>query len=245
MRPLAASRRGANLAAAKGRKPPKLVHKLMFSMPPGTPPDKVLAAVRDFAREQFALQHRYALVLHTDESHPHVHLVLKAISEQGVQLEHSEGHAASWRSEFARNLRLHGVPANATERAVRGESKRPKKDGIYRAGLRGDSSYQRAQAEAVAAELLNGKMAFEARKNTLLKTRHAVDRGWHGVAATLRRDGYLDLADDVRRFISAMPRAQTDKEQLAAALIASVKDQRLPSGSQHPEAESLIQHRHR
>jgi len=32
-------RRQANLAATKGRKPPKLVHKLMFSMPPGTPPD--------------------------------------------------------------------------------------------------------------------------------------------------------------------------------------------------------------
>jgi hypothetical protein len=79
-------RRQADLAATKGRKPPKLIHKLMFSMPPGTPPDKVLAAVRNFAREEFALQHRYALVLHTDEPHPHVHLVLKAISEQGVRL---------------------------------------------------------------------------------------------------------------------------------------------------------------
>jgi hypothetical protein len=30
-------RRQADLAATSGRKPPKLVHKLMFSMPPGTP----------------------------------------------------------------------------------------------------------------------------------------------------------------------------------------------------------------
>ena len=79
-------RRKGNLASLRSRKPPKLVHKLMFSMPPGTSPQKVLAAVRNFAREEFYGQHRYALVLHTDEPHPHVHLVLKAVSEQGVRL---------------------------------------------------------------------------------------------------------------------------------------------------------------
>jgi hypothetical protein len=52
----------------------------------GTPTDKVLGAVRNFAREEFYGQHRYALVLHTDEPQPHVHLVLKAVSEQGVRL---------------------------------------------------------------------------------------------------------------------------------------------------------------
>jgi hypothetical protein len=73
-------RRQPTLAATKGRQPPKLVHKLMFSMPPGTPPDKVLAAARNFEREEFWGQHRYAFVLHTDEPHPHVHLVLKAVN---------------------------------------------------------------------------------------------------------------------------------------------------------------------
>ena len=94
-------RRQATLAATKGRKPPKLVHKLMFSMPPGTPPDKVLGAVRNFAREEFWGQHRYAFVLHTDEPHPHVHLVLKAVSEQGVRLNIKKATLRHWRSEFA------------------------------------------------------------------------------------------------------------------------------------------------
>jgi Relaxase/Mobilisation nuclease domain len=60
------------------RRSPKLVHNLIFSMPPGTSPQTVLAAVRKFAVNEFAFQHRYALVLHTDEPHPHVHLVVKA-----------------------------------------------------------------------------------------------------------------------------------------------------------------------
>jgi hypothetical protein len=60
------------------RRSPKLVHNLIFSMPPGTSPNRVLAAVRKFAVSEFAFQHRYALVLHTDVAHPHVHLVVKA-----------------------------------------------------------------------------------------------------------------------------------------------------------------------
>src|SRR5208337_1300942 len=120
----------------------------------GTPPEKVLAAVRNFAREEFWGQHRYAFVLHTDEAHPHVHLVLKAISEQGVRLNIKRATLRHWRSEFARNLRLLGIDANATERAVRGEIRTSKKDGIYRASQRGDSTYVRSQIEAAAAELL-------------------------------------------------------------------------------------------
>src|SRR5690606_14193374 len=114
----------ANLTALPDRQPRKLVHKLVFSMPPGTPPQKVLSAVRNFAREEFHGQHRYAMVLHSDEPHPHVHLVLRAISEEGVRLNIRKGTLRHWRSQFARHLRGLGVAANATERAVRGEGRK-------------------------------------------------------------------------------------------------------------------------
>jgi len=42
-----------------GRKPAKLLHNVILSMPRGTSPEKLLAASRDFAREEFALRHRY------------------------------------------------------------------------------------------------------------------------------------------------------------------------------------------
>lgn len=116
----------------------KLVHKLLFSMPAGTPPQKVLAAVKNLAREEFGLKHRYAMVLHTDEPHPHVHMVLKAVSEQGVRFHIRKQALRHWRQEFAKHLRALGVEANATERAVRGETRQAKKDGIYRASLRGE-----------------------------------------------------------------------------------------------------------
>jgi hypothetical protein len=63
-----------------GPKPSKLVHNIVLSMPAGTSPTGVLDASRAFAREQFGLKHRYAMVLHTDQPHPHVHLVVRAMS---------------------------------------------------------------------------------------------------------------------------------------------------------------------
>jgi hypothetical protein len=45
----------------QARRAPKLVHKLVFSMPAGTPADKVLLATQRFCREQLALRHRYAI----------------------------------------------------------------------------------------------------------------------------------------------------------------------------------------
>jgi hypothetical protein len=220
-------RRQASLAATKGRRPPKLVHKLMFSMPPGTPPDKVLGAVRNFAREEFWGQHRYALTLHTDEPHPHVHLVMKAVSEQGVRLNIKKATLRHWRAEFARNLRVLGVEANATDRAVRGETRKARKDGIYRASLRGDSSYLRSQAEAVAAELLKQKASVESGKRKLVETRKVIEGGWRSIANRLAEDGRDDLARDVQRFVSGMPPATTERETLADELRQRLRDQRV------------------
>ena len=122
-----------------GPKPAKLVHKVNLSMPKGTPAEKLLLACRDFAREEFALKHRYALVLHTDRNHPHVHLVIKDVSEEGNLLNIRKATLREWRGLFARHLRAHGIAANATDRAVRGPTWSSFKDGIHRASLRGDS----------------------------------------------------------------------------------------------------------
>jgi hypothetical protein len=224
-------RRQSDLDARRSRSP-KLVHKLMFSMPAGTQPKKVLAAVKNFAREEFALRHRYTMVLHTDEPHPHVHLVLKAVSEQGVRLNIKKATLRHWRSEFARNLRLLGVEANATERAVRGETRNFKKDGIYRASLRGASTYVRAQAEPVAAELLKGNTRVEPGKHTLVETRRQIENGWRSVANQLAKDGHHDLAGDVQRFVDRMPAPRTDREHIAAKLVERVREPRVRD--QHP-----------
>ncbi len=216
-------RRQGDLNTSNGRQAPKLVHKLMFSMPPGTPPDKVLAAVRNFAREEFWGKHRYAMALHTDEPHPHVHVVLKAVSEQGVRLNIKKATLRPWRSQFSHHLRQLGVAANATERAVRGESRSAMKDGIYRANRRGASSYLRTRAEIVANELATSSAVRpEAGKLTLLETRDAIQRGWRSVADKLAQQVDRQLAADVTRFSEHFERPLTDREWMAQGLLPQV-----------------------
>src|SRR5438067_4968177 len=204
-------RRESNLASVTGRSP-KLVHKIMLSMPPGTPAKGVLEAARNFAREEFALKHRYALVLHTDEPHPHVHLVAKAVSEQGVRLNIRKATLREWRREFARHVREQGIAANATERAVRGESRTHKTDGIYRATLRGDSTHTRARGESVASELLNGKLHAEPGKSKLIETRKEVERSWRAIGDILTAQGHPELAAQIHRFLAQLPPLRTERE---------------------------------
>ncbi len=91
----------------------------------------MLTAVRKLATCEFALKHRYAMVLHTDNAHPHVHLVVKAMGEQGHRLNIRKAMLRDWRQQFAANLREQGVAANATERAVRGVANTRKSDGSF------------------------------------------------------------------------------------------------------------------
>ena len=209
------NRRDSKLYAGKGRAP-KLVHKIILSMPPGTPANGVLEAARNFAREEFALKHRYALVLHIDEPHPHVHLVVKAVSERGVRLNISKAILRDWRRAFAWHLREQGIAANATERAVRGQTQTPKLDAIHRAARRGVSSHMRVRVHSVAAELATGGLWAEPKKSQLLRTRRAVERGWQSVADAFAATGRLELAIQVKRFMSEMLPVMTEKERIAA-----------------------------
>lgn len=211
-------RRRADLGPRGDRSPPKMVHKILFSMPPGTPADKVLDAVKNFAREEFALKHRYAMVLHTDEPHPHVHMVVKAMSEQGVRLNIRKATLRDWRSKFADQLRREGVAANATERAVRGLSRITKMDGIFRAHLRGESRHTRERAYSVASELQKGSITVEPGKSKLRETRRTVHEGWRAVSGILVSEGQPQLAAQVRRFAAHMPPPLTEREAIATAL---------------------------
>lgn len=218
----------SDLSAAMGREPPKLVHKLMFSMPPGTPARGVLVAARNFLREEFALKHRYAFVLHTDEPHPHVHAVVKAVSEQGVRLNIRKATLRRWRQEFARHLREQGIGANATERVVRGESRTHKPDGVFRAMQRGASTHMRERSEAVAAEILDRHLRIEPGKSKLVETRKAIERGWAAMSALLVQQGRPVLAAEIRRFVGEMLPPRTEKEWIAEDLFGQTRKPKEP-----------------
>lgn len=221
---------------------PKLVHNIVLSMPRKTPADAMLAAAQRFAREEFALQHRYAMVLHTDQDHPHVHLVVKAEHEYepGQRLNIRKATLRRWREAFAAALREQGVAANASSLAARGRTRTGKKDPIYRrmkaqapnasegrqARLGGKSpvgsSFMRQKVEAIAAELRQGRLTPESGQQRLRATREEVTRRWQAAIQVLRDQGEAQLASEVEQFVKSLPAVRTEKELIAAGLLAEL-----------------------
>jgi hypothetical protein len=213
----------------------KLVHNIVLSMPAGTPPDKVRAAARVFARENFALQYRYAMVLHTDQPHPHVHLVVKCEHEfePGKRLYIRKDTLRQWREQFAALMREQGVAANATPRQVRGQTRKPYRDAIHhrlralrafgqlppsdRTGHRPPktSTFMRAKLESLLRALRSGRGAVDDGQEKMRYTRREVVADWRATADALRRRGEADLADQVDRFTARMPAVQTDAQWIA------------------------------
>jgi hypothetical protein len=211
----------------------KLVHNIVFSMPPPTPPAKVLAAAKHFAQEKFGLQHRYAMVLHTDQPNSHVHMVVKAESELGHRLHIDKPMLRQWREDFAQAMREQGIAANATPRVIRGKNKGKTPDPIFRAQRRGESRVFRERARSVAQELARTKTISDPARSKVTETRRNVRAGWEKVAAALEAQGEIELGGDVRYFAKTLPRAMTDREQLATQLLEHMRTARSHGSREH------------
>jgi hypothetical protein len=207
------------------RRPAKLVHNIVLSMPAPTHPDLVLAAARKFARQKFA-QHRYAMVLHTDQKHPHVHLVVKAENELGRRLHIDKQLLRDWREDFAQLMREQGVAANATPRAIRGQNKRKLRGEMFKAQRYGNSTVMRDRVIGIAEELSRTKTIADPARERLLETRKSLVSTWMKAAEVLDAQGEVVLAGDVRYFAGHLPTVLTDRQALAAQLIKITEERR-------------------
>ena len=190
-----------------------------------TPPEKVLKAAKTFAREKFGLQHRYAMALHTDQDHPHVHLVVKAEGQDGRRLHIDKAMLREWREHFAQLMRDQGVAANATPRVMRGRTKAFTKDRVYRTPP-SNSRALRDRVRSVASELNETGTIRDPARPKLVATRKSIVDGWMGIAARLDAQGEIVLAGDVRYFASNLPKVLTDREKLAVQFLKHQELQR-------------------
>ena len=200
-----------------GRTPtPKLVHNIVLSMPARTPPEKLLAACRAFAREEFGLQHRYALALHTDQDHPHVHLVVSAHRNEGGRLNIRKTDLRRYREQFARQLRAQRIEANATPAQIRGRLSHHVNDGRYRAAQRGESRMEWQQAWRVADAALSASAEKDSQQAVV--TANSVERDWLATGAVLERQGLGALAAEVERFRESLGVASAGPDRAGLGL---------------------------
>jgi len=178
---------------ASGRRAATLTHHIVLSMPAETPPERLLEAAKGFAREEFAMQHRYAMALHTDQDHPHVHMVVRAMGNNGRRLRIDKQKLRDWRSQFAEQLRAQGIEANATPAWVRGRLSKGPRDGLYRAAMRGAvrGTWEKSGRGPINEQGLLPKASA---------TQNAVQEAWRDLRYRLIAEGEHDLADEVRWF---------------------------------------------
>jgi hypothetical protein len=99
---------------------------IVFSMPADTDEVGLKRAVRALAATEFE-GHQYVMAYHTPASdpdpnpprHPHIHLSVRMQGRDGRRLNPRKADLQRWRGGFARELRAHGIEANATSRLSR------------------------------------------------------------------------------------------------------------------------------
>ena len=242
------------------RRQPRQAFNIVLSMPARTPPDKVLKAVKKFAREEFAHQHRYAMALHAEQKdghgkHPHVHLVVKAEHEyEGPRLNPRKADLQRWREAFAAALNELGVSATATRRDDRGKSKTAKSTPIYRAAQRepkpardrgtapsrteaGDSVFMRRKLEAIKRELRgSGQIVDPDAYRALMNVRAQVNERYGQAIDWLRQQGREEEARRFEAMQRDLPPVRSEKQVLAEQMAAGQQ----PMPHRGPEADRTL-----
>ncbi len=203
---------------------------LILSMPAGTDALALRDAARAFAAAEFAEEHDYLLVLHTDTAHPHVHLTVRARSDLGPRLSPKKTDLEAWRQAFAQALRERGVEAEATPRRARGVTRKPERPALRR--LRERHEHRLGALGRVAREKLHeaallafgGAIAPTPWERRITERQSRVRRLFLAQAKLLRRaDDPADqaLGAEVESFVKGLPAPDTERLVLARALRAA------------------------
>ena len=215
---------------------------LIFSMPEGTDPEKVLGAVRALAHAELSDNHDYVLALHTDTPRPHVHLTVQAEGLDRTRFNPRPVQLNRFRERFARELRARGVAAEATPRRARGRGIAGSSMALVklRARLRTEGSRQISQSDRRTNEQAIAVARSEDQLPPFIAAGtvrwREIRRAYEQTAAALDATGQSDdraLASDVRAFLDKHQGMNATPEVFAAHH-AQMLNRTLPSTGVKP-----------
>ena len=202
-------------------------HSIVLSMPAQTDPLVLRDAARAFAAETFAERHDFVFVLHTDAGHPHVHLAVRSLGDNGERLNPKKADLEAWRQTFARCLRERGIEAEATPRRARGVTRKPERTAVRKLRERlGADGRPRVVVGAYkeAAQAAFGKVEAKpwdiatARRQAQTRARYLAEARLL-MASTDEAD--RALGREVEAFVRGMPQPDTQRLALARELRAA------------------------
>lgn len=210
---------------------------LIFSMPAGTDPDKVLGAVRASAHAELSDNHDYVMALHTDTPRPHVHLTVQAEGLDRKRFNPRPVQLHRLRERFARELRERGVAAEATPRRARGRGVVGSSMALVKLRARLASGTSRVMTDA-DRRTNQQAIAVATGQATLPEFVAAGSRRWQAIraaygqaAAALDATGATEdreLASDVRGFLDKRQGVNATPEVFAALHRRNLETERKP-----------------
>jgi hypothetical protein len=217
---------------------------LIFSMPEGTDPDKVLGAVRALALAELSDNHDYVLALHTDTPRPHVHLTVQAEGLDRKRFNPRPVQLNRFRERFARELRARGVAAEATPRRARGQGIAGSSMALVklRARLRAEGSRRitdadrRTNEQAIAVARSQDQLPPFIAAGTFRW--QAIRRAYEQTATALDATGQAhdrELAKDVRTFLDKHRGMNATPEVFAAHFARIMAVEKSKAGPAAPE----------
>lgn len=217
----------ADLSERRRRTTTPLSRALVLSMPAGTDPYALRDAARAFAQRAFGERFEWAMALHTDEPHPHVHLTVRALGTDGARLNPKKADLQAWRALFAEALRDRGVEAEATPRRARGVSRKAERGPLRRirqrfaAGVGAMARVERSAWRAAAADLAGGPAAARDWDAALSARQARVRALYLGQARLLQgaeRPEDRALGQALEAFVRGMPAPETRGQAYARRL---------------------------
>jgi type IV secretory pathway VirD2 relaxase len=235
---------GADWAAEdlRRRDDASLSISIVLSMPPGTSIVRTRDAARTFAQEVFGERFDYVFALHTDAGHPHVHLAVRSLGEDGMRLNPRKADLEHWRQVFAQKLRDRGVEAEATPRRSRGVVRKPERMPVrklrerHEAG-RGEAPRVLRSAFDEAGRIVQGAAVTRPWERSILERQQAVRRTYLATAQALARSedpADRALAGEVRAFVQAMPPPATRRNLLVNAIRSLAREAAPPTPTRTP-----------
>lgn len=173
---------------------------LVLSMPPGTNPEAVKKAAREFACDQFG-DHQYAFVQHLDEKHPHVHLCVMMKNEFGRRVDPRKSVLFEWRLRFAEKMREQGVECAATRRVHRGKAQKSEHSTLRHMRKRGAvPTIYRQQAIELTQAIKSSSRPIHPFLREQVETRNIVSTEYGKIAKELYKMGAKAEARILRGF---------------------------------------------
>lgn len=196
---------------------------MVFSMPPGTDPEQVREAVRDLAESDMA-NRRWVMALHTDEAHPHVHLIIAGRDNDGRRFNPDRTFLQHCRERFAENLRARGIEADATPRKARGYPPKTDPTPVVKMRERGVvPDADKARSDMIASKTADSDQLVRRQKARARTTANiaAVQGVYQRAIAELEAHGgkeEAERASALRAFVDAMPAGPDARSEIVERL---------------------------